>query len=180
MGLDAMFTCFSGHGIVSGYTPDPEVRNTDELYPPYYETLGHCGFVLPCGKKPEEMPWDFSRWQPEKILINLGTNDLSWCADREPRKDMFRKQYKDFLYMVRKNNPGAMLLCVLGLMGTGLNDTMVHAVNEYRAESGDTRIHSMTLQEQDWQRDGYGCLYHPSMKTQHRMAEKIQAFIQNT
>ena len=180
MGLDAMLTCFSGHGIVSGYTADPEVRNTDELYPPYYETLGHCGFVLPCGKKPEEMPWDFSRWQPEKILINLGTNDLSWCTDREPRKDMFRKQYKDFLYMVRKNNPGAMLLCVLGLMGTGLNDTMVHAVNEYRAESGDTRIHSMTLQEQDWQRDGYGCLYHPSMKTQHRMAEKIQAFIQNT
>ena len=110
----------------------------------------------------------------------LGTNDLSWCADREPRKDMYRKQYKEFLQKVRANNPGAMILCVLGIMGTGLNEHMVHAVNEYRAESGDTRIHSMTLQEQDWKRDKYGSNFHPSKRTQQRLAEKIEAFLQNT
>jgi hypothetical protein len=93
---------------------------------------------------------------------------------------MYRKQYKEFLKTVRKNNPGAMILCVLGIMGTGLNDSMVHAVNEYRTETGDTRIHSMTLQEQDAARDGYGSDYHPTAKTQQRLAEKIQAFIQNT
>ena len=81
---------------------------------------------------------------------------------------------------VRRNNPGAMILCVLGIMGTGLNDYMVRAVNEYRAENGDTNIHSMTLQEQDWQRDGYGSNFHPNEKTQKRLAEKIQAFLQNT
>lgn len=180
MGLDAMLTAFSGHGIISGYTPDPEIRNTDELLPPYYESAGHSSFRLPSGRTLSEIPWDFSRWQPEKILVHLGTNDLSWAADREPRKDMFRKQYKDFLALIRKNNPGAMLLCVLGVMGTGLNEYMVRAVNEYRAENGDTRIHAMALQEQDGQRDGYGCDYHPGEKTQQRLAEKIQAFIQNT
>jgi hypothetical protein len=93
---------------------------------------------------------------------------------------MYMKQYKEFLKTVRKNNPGAMILCVLGIMGTGLNEYMVHAVNEYRAETGDTRIHSMTLQEQDAARDGYGSDFHPNTKTQERLAEKIQAFIQNT
>ena len=73
-----------------------------------------------------------------------------------------------------------MILCVLGIMGTELNEYMVKAVNEYRAESGDTRIHSMTLQEQDWKRDGYGSNYHPNEKTQKRLAQKIQAFLQNT
>ncbi len=180
MGLESMLTCFSGHGIVSGYTDDPEKRNITELVPPYYEAVGRNGFVLPSGRTVAEIPWDFSAWQPEKILINLGTNDLSWCADREPRKEMYRKQYKEFLKTVRKNNPGAMILCVLGIMGTGLNDAMVHAVNEYRAETGDTRIHSMTLQEQDAARDGYGSDFHPTAKTQQRLAEKIQAFIQNT
>ncbi len=180
MGLDAMLTAFSGHGIISGYTPDPEIRNTDELLPPYYESAGKNSFVLPSGRTLSEIPWDFGRWQPEKILIHLGTNDLSWAADREARKDMFRKQYKEFLATVRKNNPGAMMLCVLGIMGTGLNESMVHAVNEYRMENGDTRIHSMTLQEQDGLRDGYGCDWHPSRRTQQRLAEKIQAFIQNT
>ena len=180
LGLDSMLTCFSGHGIVSGYTDDPEKRNISELAPPYYEAAGRNSFALPSGRRPEEIPWDFSSWQPEKVLINLGTNDLSWCTDREPRKDMFRKQYKEFLKTVRKNNPGAMILCVLGIMGTGLNETMVQAVNEYRMENGDTRIHSMTLQEQDAARYGYGSDYHPNEKVQQRLAEKIEAFIQNT
>ena len=180
LGLDSMLTCFSGHGIVSGYTDDPEKRNISELAPPYYEVAGRNSFALPSGRRPEEIPWNFSSWQPEKVLINLGTNDLSWCTDREPRKDMFRKQYKEFLKTVRKNNPGAMILCVLGIMGTGLNETMVQAVNEYRMENGDTRIHSMTLQEQDAARYGYGSDYHPNEKVQQRLAEKIEAFIQNT
>ena len=180
MGLDSMLTCFSGFGIVSGHTEDPEKREIGKLVPPYYERAGFNDFRLPSGRKVSEIPWDFSRWQPEKILIMLGTNDLSWCVDREPRKDLFRKQYKEFLKMVRKNNPGAMILCVLGIMGGGLNDRMVQAVNEYRAETGDVRIHSMTLQVQDAQRDGYGSNYHPSVRTQQRLAEKVQAFIQNT
>ena len=73
-----------------------------------------------------------------------------------------------------------MMLCILGIMGTGLNETMVKAVNEYRAQTGDTRIHSMTLQEQDAQRFGYGSSFHPNEKTQLKLAEKVQAFIQNT
>ena len=180
MGLESMLTCFSGHGIVSGYTDNPERRNLEELVPPYYERAGRNSFPLPSGRCLEEIPWDFSSWQPEKILIQLGTNDLSWCMDRGPRKELFRKQYKEFLRTVRKNNPGAMILCVLGIMGTGLNESMVKAVNEYRAESGDVRIHAMTLQEQDAVRYGYGSDYHPSEMTQRRLAEKIQAFIQNT
>ena len=180
MGLESMLTCFSGHGIVSGYTDDPEKRNTGELLPPYYGRTGRNGFVLPSGRRLEEIPWDFTCWKPEKILINLGTNDLSWCADREPRKDMFRKQYREFLQTVRSSNPGAMLLCVLGIMGTGLNESMVKAVNEYRAVNGDTRIHTMTLGEQDAARFGYGSNYHPNEKVQQKLAEKIQAFIENT
>ena len=34
LGADAMLTCFSGYGIVSGYTDDQEHRNTEELVPP--------------------------------------------------------------------------------------------------------------------------------------------------
>ncbi len=180
MGLQSMLSSYSGYGLVSGYTDDPEKRNTDALVQPYYGAVGRNDFRLPSGRTLQEIPWNFSQWQPEKILINLGTNDLSWCEGREPRKDMFRKQYKEFLQTVRMNNPGAMILCVLGIMGTGLNAHMVQAVNEYRAETGDTRIHSMTLQEQDAQRDGYGCNFHPNEKTQRRLAEKIQAFLQNT
>ena len=180
MKLDAMLTSYSGYGIVSGYTDDPEKREVDHLVLPYYDRVGRNDFILPSGRTVQEIPWGFNQWQPEKILINLGTNDLSWVTGREPRKDLYRKLYKEFLYEVRNKNPGAMILCVLGIMGTELNEYMVKAVNEYRAESGDTRIHSMTLQEQDWKQDGYGSNFHPNEKTQKRLAGKIEAFLQNT
>ena len=92
---------------------------------------------------------------------------------------MFRQQYKDFLRTVRRNNPGAKILCVLGIMGTGLNEKMAQAVSEYRAETGDLRIHAIALQEQDWERYGYGADFHPSEKTQRLLAEKIAYFLQN-
>ena len=180
MGLDAMLTSYSGYGIVSGYTDDPGRREVDHLVAPYYDRVGRNDFVLPSGRTVQELLWDFSKWQPEKILVNLGTNDLSWVKGREMRKEMYKKLYKEFLQLVRSKNPGAMILCVLGIMGTELNEYMVKAVNEYRAESGDLRIHAMTLQEQDWKQDGYGSNFHPNEKTQKRLAQKIQAFLQNT
>ena len=81
---------------------------------------------------------------------------------------------------MRKDNPGAMILCILGYMGTGLNEQMTRAVSEYRAENGDSRIHSMALPDQDTETYGYGSDFHPNEKSQHKLAEMVQAFIQNT
>ena len=91
LGADVMLTAFSGHGIISGYTGDPEKRNLQELAPPYYEVTGRNDYILPSGRQVTGIPWNFSAWQPDKIIVNLGTNDLSWTAGREPRKDMYRK-----------------------------------------------------------------------------------------
>jgi hypothetical protein len=49
-GRDRILSSYSGHGIVSGYTDDPEKQNISELVPPYYEKAGRNGFVLPSGR----------------------------------------------------------------------------------------------------------------------------------
>ena len=170
---DRMLNCFSGHGIVSGYTDNPEIRNGSELVPPYYEKVGRNGFRLPSGRTVIDIPWDFSKWQPEDIVVNLGTNDLSWCVGYPERKAMFRKQYPEFLKTVRKNNPAARILCVLGAMGEGLNDDMTAAVGDYIAETGDINIRAVTLREQDGEKNGFGALWHPSEITQKELAEKV-------
>ncbi len=168
-----MLTAFSGHGIVSGYTGDPAVRNESELVPPYYETFGRQDFILPSGRKLQEIPWDFSRFQPQGIVVNLGTNDLSWCGDDEKRKAMFRKEYAAFLRCVRSHYPDALILCVLGLMGEKLNQTMLSAVEDYRSDTGDHRIRSMTVPEQDMETNGAGADAHPSSTTQRLFAETV-------
>ena len=97
LGLDRMLTSFSGHGIVSGYTDNPEVPNLSELVPPYYEKVGRNGFVLPSGRTVSDIPWDFSAWQPDDIIVNLGTNDLSWCVEYPERKAEYQRLYTAFL-----------------------------------------------------------------------------------
>ena len=173
LNADAVLTCFSGHGIISGYTGDPAVINDDCLVPPYYETEGRNEFRLPTGKLAEETPRDFSRFQPDYIVLNLGTNDLSWCGTDEARGREYAKKYTEFLKTVRKDNPGARILCTLGVMGTGLNPMMQLAAEEYCRETGDRQIRVLLLEEQNAARDGYGSDYHPNEITQRLLAQTV-------
>ncbi len=173
LNADAMLTCFSGHGIISGYTGDPSVRNDADLVPPYYEKEGRCGYKLPDGRLAEEIPRDFSAFQPDYIVLNLGTNDLSWCQTDEGRGREFAQLYAYFLKTVRKNNPGARILCVLGVMGMGLNRMVRLAAKEYSRETGDREIRLLMLEEQNGARDGYGSDYHPNEITQRLLADKV-------
>lgn len=173
LGLDRMLAAFSGHGIVSGYTDNPEVPNLTELVPPYYEKVGRNAFMLPSGRTVTDIPWDFSAWQPDDIIVNLGTNDLSWCVEYPERKAEYQRLYTGFLKTVRKNNPHTRMLCILGVMGEGLNDYMQAAVRDYITETGDRNIRAVSLKEQDGAKNGYGANYHPSEITQRELAETV-------
>ena len=97
--LDADYSavCYSGHGIISGYTSGD--KNTDSLVPPFYELVG----------KPADyqQPWDFSAKPNDVVVINLGTNDSTYIdKDFENRAPEFTEAYEDFLGQIR-NNPDA-------------------------------------------------------------------------
>ncbi len=173
LGAIPVLTAYSGHGIISGYTGDPALQNRTELVPLYYEATGRCGFRLPSGRLPEEIPWDFSRFRPQLIVLNLGTNDLSWCQQDPERIALYRREYSRFLHTVRRCNPEARILCVLGLMGGGLNETMLAAAEDFRRETGDSLLATLTVPEQDLIRDGAGADFHPSAATQRRFADLV-------
>ena len=72
--------------------------------------------------------WDFSRWKPDVVVINLFQND-SWLVnlpDHEQFKARFGKTppsadfivtaYKNFLQQVRRKYPDAYIICMLGNM----------------------------------------------------------------
>ena len=174
---DAVYTCFSGYGLVSGYTGDPSVRNGDELLPPYYEKEGRNAFRLPSGRLAQEIGRDFEAFRPDYIVLNLGTNDLSWCGTDRRRGETFAREYARFLTTVRRNNPEARILCVLGVMGTGLNETMRQAAEEWRRETGDRALRVLLTEEQNAARDGYGSDFHPNETTQRLLAGKVMGEI---
>ncbi|MBO2516716.1 MAG: GDSL family lipase [Clostridiales bacterium] len=172
---DACYTAFSGFGIVSGYTGDG-VRNTQILVPDWYEKVGYCDAPVPGHDRVNAYDWDFSRFVPDTVVINLGTNDFSYTGADEEKQNFYRDEYVKFLKTVRRRNPDARIVCMLGMMGEILNEKAGEAVEMYRAETGDTRVsfHPFTLQRPE---DGLVPDGHPTPLTNRKAGEKLLAIL---
>lgn len=175
LGADYSAFSASGYGIISGYTHDGK-RNTAEILPPYYESLGFSYSALPDGRKPADVCWDFARFTPDVIIINLGTNDSSFCSANPGADKEYEDTYVNFIKTVRKNSPEAVIVCALGIMGTLLCPNMKNACERYVSETGDRNIHTLEFDEQDG-RFGYSSNWHPSEDTHFFAAEKLAEFI---
>lgn len=169
--VDYSMVSLSGYGIISGYTATAEQPNLNELLPRYYEKLGFS-YGAYRGETPADVRWDFSLRPPELIVLNLGTNDDSYCRDDADRQAQYCAEYAKFLRAVRANNPDAMILCVLGIMGDRLYPFVEQAVKAYAAETGDSRIACMPFTPQ-LPEDGYAADYHPTEATHQKAAEKL-------
>lgn len=137
--LDADYSavCFSGYGVYSGYTSNG-VLNDEDTVPLYYDKA--C--FLYGGR---ETQWDFSEFQSDVVVINLGTNDASYCADSLGGRQEFTRKYTDFIRQVRYNNPYAYIVCILGDMNNSLYSCIEQAVSNYINSGFDHRVTAMTI-----------------------------------
>jgi lysophospholipase L1-like esterase len=156
---------WSGKGVVCNYG-DAADSCTNPL-PVYYDR------VLP--DRPD-LEWDFASYQPDAVVLNLGTNDFS--TDVDPSQAEFEDAYRSFLEHIRSKYPTAYLLCTNGPMLTdpdlstvrGYIDNVVQALNS----AGDSRVGSFEITPQDGT-NGYGCDWHPSLVTHQNMATELEA-----
>ncbi|HEY0466916.1 MAG TPA: SGNH/GDSL hydrolase family protein [Polyangiaceae bacterium] len=119
--------------------------------------------------------WDFARYTPDAVVINLGTNDF---ANGDPGA-AFQAAYLKFVTDLRGHYPAARFFLALGTMLSGDSYTQagayLKAVIAARATAGDTNLTLLEFGTQDADADGLGCDYHPSLKTHRKMADKLQA-----
>lgn len=172
---DANLVSWSGNGIISHYVEEDatEPRVEDGLMPKVYQyTDMSCSKRLYGERESSWEKWDFNRFVPQLILINLGTNDCSWCKDIQERKDCFRQEYIRFLSDVRKKNPVSVILCVLGTMDQRLVGEVQEAVHIFQEREKDSAIYFLALPEQNPE-DGYGADWHPCEYTQKCTAELV-------
>lgn len=170
---------FSGNGIISHYVEETATQPQDEiLMPLLYDYTDPASSARVNGQELTDAhadsweKWDFSNYEPQLILINLGTNDGSWCKAEKDRKESFRDKYRLFLEQVRARNPQAKLLCMLGTMDQRLVDQVEEAVQSFKDEHSDDEIAYLHLPEQN-PADGYGADWHPCEKTQRDTAELV-------
>jgi lysophospholipase L1-like esterase len=154
---------WSGIGMLHSY----EGSTTDQMPVRYLRTL------------PERATsaWDFSKFTPEAVVINLGTNDFS---KGDPGAD-FQAAYLKFVSDLRGHYPAARFFLAVGPMLSGDSYTKdaayLKAVITSRANAGDKNLTLLEFGSQDGNADGLGCDYHPSLKTHQKMADKLIAVL---
>lgn len=127
--------------------------------------------------------WDFSKWQPDAVVINLATNDFN---PKNPEEEGWVNAYKEFIGRIRKNYPGARIYCAIGTMMndewpqgnmalTTVRKYIDRVVSEMKASGEDKLgIIDFGIQKRE---NGLGADWHPSVKTQQVMGEQLAAVL---
>lgn len=176
--VDVHLVSWSGIGVISRYV-EPEINEplNDWLMPMLYQyTDAHVSQEILKQDKKDWEKWDFRKFVPELIVVNLGTNDASYCREHEDRQAHYAREYEQFLRFIRSNNPDAQILCVLGTMDQRLCATLEQCVNAYKKSAEDENVTYLHLPEQ-LEEDGKGADYHPSFVTQQKTAALVTAKI---
>ena len=121
--------------------------------------------------------WDFSRYQPQVVCINLGTNDLS-TNNYDVR--LLKQAYRKFLAQVRGHNPRAKIVYLCGSMLNGkeletARRTLDEVVDEARRQ-GDREVYRFDFSPQTGDL-GYGASWHPSKWQHEKMAAELTAYL---
>lgn len=164
---DYSAVCYSGYGVLSGWSANGE-RNEKMLLPPLY------GLVA----EGVEQPWDFATHTYDVVVINLGTNDTTYTGSNEGRMEEFERAYTEFLTTVRKHNPQSYIICTMGTMGgEELYPYIEHAVETFKQEAGDDRVMSYLSDPIDVEKDGSGANGHPNVISQQKAADQLVSVI---
>lgn len=179
LGADYSTVCYSGHGIISGYTGNDQ-KDPKAIIPDCYEYASKRNGYTD--------KWDFESHKSDIIVINLGTNDSLYITgnsrtDLKKRSQEFIDEYIKFLKTVRKNNNQSYIICTLGTMDYyNISKFANKAVEKYRSETDDNKITFYRSVMQN-AADGYGSDSHPSEVTQQKisceLSDKIRQILEN-
>ncbi len=175
LNADYSFVSYSGNGIISGYSGDGN-RVTEQLVPDKYAFSAVTG-----GKfgdfSMSEVEWDFDRFVPDYIVINLGTNDHSYVGSDKEKRQLYIDDYVKFLKQVREKNPDAHIICALGVMGDQLYSAVEEVVANYQAETQDAKVSALHFTPHDGS-TGFAADWHPTEATHEIAASELVKEIQ--
>ncbi len=128
--------------------------------------------------------WDFSRYQPDVVVINLFQND-SWLVNR-PEHEMFKhffgnkapskeaiiEAYKNFVAAIRGKYPNASIICALGSMDATREGSVWPGYIQKAADQlNDKKVYTHFF---PFKNTGG----HPNVAEQQAMAESLVNFIE--
>ena len=167
----------SGIGAYRNYD-GPKTGNPESNMPVQYEYTGYA-WKPELRKEPTflQEKWDFNRYQPDVVCINLGTNDLS-----TPNYDLslLKQGYQKLLKMVRQHNPKAKIVFLTGSMLYNQELQMAkQLLDEVAAEAhkaGDKEVYRFDMNHIDGEAF-LGNDWHPNVYQDEKMAGELTPYL---
>jgi lysophospholipase L1-like esterase len=182
----------SGWGVLTGWDNNPHAN-----IPEYYEKV--CGVLT--GVKNEALGAlkdnDFDSWQPEVVVVNLGTNDVGAFHSPEWIDEVNGKRYKqrlnedgtynvddlrsfeeavgNFLMKLRKYNKEAHIIWAYGMLGIPMMPSIYRAVDSYTKKTGDKKV--SVYQLPNMTDETVGSRSHPGILAHEKAAKELTGFI---
>lgn len=163
----------SGWGVLTSWDNDPACN-----MPQYYEQV--CGLLT--GEKHKALGadehHDFAAWQPDVIVVNLGTNDgnaYQTTGRSSQYLEAFESAIQHFLAKLRRYNPKAHIVWVYGMLGLVMMPAICRAVDRYQRASGDQRVSVFQLPSTN--PDTVGARMHPGRLAHEKAAAQLAPYL---
>lgn len=123
-------------------------------------------------KQSDSTTWDFSKWTPHIVVVNLGQNDYWGNYSQSGAQDNYIK----FAQTLRSHYPNAHIILALGSMNATQASSpwpgyLLYAVNELNSTYNDPKVYSLIFP--------HSGNPHPTVARHADMAEQLMEFIQN-
>ena len=182
----------SGWGVLTSWDNNP-----NSALPRYYEQV--CGLLSGAknGALGARQQHDFSSWQPDVVIVNLGTNDNSAFYQPPWKDEQTGVEYKQrllqdssyhsddiatfeaaavqFLIKLRACNKHAHLLWAYGMLGIPMLPVIYRAVEAYTKVSGDENVSVFQLPIMN--EATVGARSHPGQPAHMKAAEELADYI---
>ena len=169
----------SGIGAYRNYG-EAKTGSPRSCMPVQYEYTGYA-YDLRLRQEPTFLreKWDFSRFQPDVVCINLGTNDTS---TQNYDLKLLKQGYQKLLQLVRQHNPQAKIVFLSGSMlyNKELQQVkqLLDGVVADAKKAGDNEVYRFDMSpiaSNEW----YGNDYHPNVYQDEKMAGELTAYLRS-
>lgn len=159
LGADYAMISYSGKGVVRNYG-DKNQTSRDPM-PSLYNRM--CFYD-------STITWDYSKWIPQVVVINLGTNDFS--TKPFPDKLVFQDTYINLIEHIQFQYPAVTIFCVSGPMiadpcGTYINEV----VTQFQQIGTNKNVHYIKVNNQIMNLSDWGSDWHPNISGHQKMAD---------
>jgi lysophospholipase L1-like esterase len=155
VGADVVTIAWSGIGVYRNF--DGSTTNTMPVRYPY---------SIPN----DATPWDFSLYQPDVVVINLGTNDFGPGDPGTP----YETAYAAFIKTVRSKYANANFI-LIDMYG-GVRLTRINDVVAALKSGGESRVEALSVSSAQ---NNLGCNQHPNVAGQAAMGAVLTARLQS-